>query len=123
MCTQTKVNLWQTATQNCLVVGINLTVAIYIAIVAITYMGTWLILFQTLSLCKCVQLIELLLGTDNTLVIPTIELTNSLTNLGDIRTSDLLLCTETKRCNLILQGAQVSTDFVLQSVVAVTIGE
>ena len=123
VCTQTKVNLWQTTTQNRLVVGINLTVAIYIAIVAITYMGTWLILFQTLSLCKCVQLIELLLGTDNTLVIPTIELTNFLTNLGDIRTSDILLCTETKRCNLILQGAQVSTDFVLQSVIAITIGE
>ena len=123
VCTQTKVNLWQTTTQNRLVVGINLAITIYIAIVAITHIGTWLILFQSLSLCKGIQLVELLLGTDNTLVIPTIELTNFLTNLGDIRTSDILLCTETKRCYLVFQSAQIGTDFVLQSVVAVTIGE
>ena len=65
VCTQTKVNLWQTTTQNRLVVGINLAITIYIAIVAITHIGSWLILIKTICLCNSIQLVELGLGTDD----------------------------------------------------------
>ena len=47
MCAQTEVNFWQTATQNSLVVTVNLAITIDITIIAITYMCTWLILFRS----------------------------------------------------------------------------
>ena len=80
----TEVHLWQTTTENRLVVSVDLTVAIDITIVAVTHLCTWLILVEALALGNSVQLVELSLCTDDTLIIPAIELTYFLTDLCNI---------------------------------------
>ena len=70
-----------------------------------------------------IQVVQLCLGSDKTLVIPAIEAANFLTNLCDIGAGDIFLRTETERSHLVFQGAQVSGYLMLQSVVTVTIGQ
>ena len=84
MCTETEVYFWQTTAENSLVVTVDLSVAIDIAIEAVTYLCTWLVFVETLCLSQGIQLVELALCADDALIIPTIELTNLLANLCDV---------------------------------------
>lgn len=90
MSAQAEVHLWQTTAENGLVVGIDLTVTVDIAVVAVTDLCAGLILCKTLFLCDGIQTVELLLRTDDTLIVPAVELTYFLAYLSDIRSCDVL---------------------------------
>ena len=70
-----------------------------------------------------VQLVELVLRTDNATVVPAVELTNLLADAGDVGTVNLLVLTSAQRCHLIAHGADIGSNLMLQGVVVVTIGE
>ena len=86
MCADTEVDLWQTAAKNSLVITGNLTVTINILIKTVTYVCT---------LLGCV-LVQVFLCTGDTLILPSIELTDFLAYFGDIRASNIRFGTETK---------------------------
>ena len=115
---QTEADLGQTTAKHGLVVGVNHTVGLAvrttdILIEAVTHVGT--------TLGGMVVKVGLCAG--NALVDPTIELTYFLSYFCLVGTRDIALGTETERCHLIIKGAQVGTDLVLQGVVVVAIGE
>ena len=88
---ETEVDLWQTATENSLVVSIDNTVVVDILIEAVTHVGSrlrhWIaFLIHTVvevSLCAC-----------DSFIYPSVELTNLLAHLCLIGACDIRLCTE-----------------------------
>ena len=67
--------------------------------------------------------IEFLLGAGNAFINPAVELTNLLAYIGCVCTRDERVGAETKRGNLVLQGAQVGTNIILQWMIVVAIGQ
>ena len=113
MCTDTEVDLRQTAAKNCLVFTSNLAITINILIEAVTYVG---------ALLDCVA-VKISLCAGNTFIYPTIELTYFLTYLSNIRAGNIRIGSEAKRSHLIIQCAQVGTDLMLQRMIVVAIGQ
>ena len=89
MSTQTEIQLRQTTAQNRLVGIRNLTVTIDILIVAVTHLCARLIGGGLVLGSICIQFVKLCLSADDTLVIPTIELTDFLTDLSNVCTINL----------------------------------
>ena len=96
MCAQTEVDTGKATSEHCLVIRIDLTVAIDITIVAVTDVCTRLILAEALRLCHGVQFGQLFLRTDNALIVPSIELTSLFTHLSDVSTCDISLLAKAK---------------------------
>ena len=114
---QTEVHLWKTTAQYGLVVCIDYAIRSSfrtrnILIEAITYINT-LLGSVVVEICLC---------TGDSLVNPTIELTDLLTYVGSVCTRDVRVLTDTQRSHLVLQGTQIGTDVILEGVVTVAIG-
>ena len=105
-------NVDQATTQYLTVISINDSITIEVLVQTVTHLCT-ILSSMVVKVCLC---------AGNTLIDVAIELADLFTNSSDIVAIKILLCTETERCHLVMQRAQVGTNLMLQCVVAVTIG-
>ena len=109
---ETKVNLWESASKHLAVACGDDTVAIEILIEAVTHISTWLQRFAI----GIDMSIKILLSAGNAFIFIAVELTDLLSHVSHVGTSEILLCTETERSNLVLEGTEVSTHVIVETI-------